>query len=541
MKAETIILGNVITMDEFKPYAEAIAVADEKIIYVGSRDAAMKLKDDKTRVLDYGKNTVYPGFLEAHCHPGLAGNNMFGRANLTEGKTPEDYLKILKKYVDENQDKPHIVGSGWTDDLLYQLNAKQLDEICPDKPMINQSVSGHMMWINTKAMEAYDINEEAVAQWGTECIHVDENGKPNGLLAEKPAIDLVKRVQPELDQAKKELLGFQQYAFSNGYTGVYDAGYQLLTQHDPRAYKELDDEGRLKMYSFCGSFVNDNTDTPEEDVERIVKEAKEYNGKHVRVIGAKVFADGVVEGHTAWMLDDYVDKPGYKGVTRFDDHDKMVRLVKAAAAHDMNVHIHSIGDGATRAWIDAIAQAQSETGNFDMRNALAHLQEVTPEDVKRFGEYNVMAVCGIMWAVREPGFFDQEVAYVGEEKSYRAYPVKSIIDGGGVVANHSDYPVSPTFSAVQAFCLGVLKKLPSQSDDHIRNIDQAISRHEALKTLTSNVAYMWHEEDRMGSISYGKLANFVVMDRDFMHDDFTDIEKAVCLATIVDGDVVYKA
>jgi len=541
MKAETIILGNVITMDNFKPYAEAIAVADEKIIYVGSRDAAMKLQDDKTRVLDYGSNSIYPGFLEAHCHPGFAGNKMFGRAKLTGGRTPEDYLAILKKYVDENQDKPHIVGSGWADDLLYQLNAKQLDEICPDKPMINQSASGHMMWINTRAMEAFDINEEAVAQWGTECIHVDENGKPNGLLAEKPAIDLVKRVEPEIEQAKEELLGFQQYAFSNGYTGVYDAGFQLLTKHDPRAYKELDDEGRLKLYSFCGSFVNDNTETPEEDVERIVKEAEEYNGKHVRVIGAKVFADGVVEGHTAWMLDDYEDKPGYKGVRRFDDHDRMVRLVKAAAAHGMNVHIHSIGDGATRAWIDAIAQAQSETGNFDMRNALAHLQEVTPEDVKRLGEYNIMAVCGIMWAIREPGIFAQEVAYVGEEKSYNAYPVKSIIDGGGVVVSHSDFPVSPLFSAVQAFCLGVLKKLPSLPDDYIRNIDQAISRHEALKTLTSNVAYMWHEEDRMGSISLGKIANFVVFDRDFMHDDFAEIEKAVCLATIVDGDVVYEA
>ena len=541
MKAETIILGNVITMDEFKPYAEAIAVADEKIIYVGSRDAAMKLQDDKTRILDYGSNSIYPGFLEAHCHPGFAGNIMFGRADLKEGKTLEDYLAILKKYVDENQDKPHIVGSGWSDDLLYQLNAKQLDEICPDKPMINQSVSGHMMWINTKAMEEFDINEEAVAQWGTECIHVDENGKPNGLLAEKPAIDLVKRVQPELEQAKKELLGFQQYAFENGYTGVYDAGYQLLTQNDPRAYKELDDEGRLKLYSYCGSFVNDNTDTPEEDVERIVKEAEEYNGKHVRVLGVKVFADGVVEGHTAWMLDDYVDKPGYKGVTRFDDHDKMVRLIKAAAAHDMNVHVHSIGDGATKAWIDAIAEAQSETGNFDMRNALAHLQEVTPEDVKRMGEYNIMAVCGIMWAIKDPTGFAQEVAYVGEEKSYNAYPVKSIMDGGGVVANHSDYPVSPLFSAVQAFCFGVLKKLPSQPDEYIRNIDQAISRYEALKTLTSNVAYMWHEEDRMGSISLGKLANFVVLDRDFMHDDFADIEKAVCLATIVDGDIVYEA
>ena len=89
--------------------------------------------------------------------------------------------------------------------------------------------------------------------------------------------------------------------------------------------------------------------------------------------------------------------------------------------------------------------------------------------------------------------------------------------------------------------MGVLKKLPSLADDYIRNIDQAISRHEALKTLTSNVAYMWHEEDRMGSISVGKLANFAVFDRDFMHDDFAEIEKAVCLATIVDGEVVYKA
>ena len=541
MKAETIIFGNVITMDDFKPYAEAIAVADGKIIYVGSKEAAKKLQGDNTKVLDYGKNSIYPGFLEAHCHPGLAANMMFGRAKLSEGKTPEDYLAILKKYIQDNPDKPHYVGSGWADDLLYQLNAKQLDEICPDKPLINQSGSGHMMWVNTKAMEAFDINEDAVKQWGTECIHVDENGKPNGMLAEKPAIDLVKRVQPDLAQAKAELLGFQQYAFSNGYTGVYDAGYQLLTEQDPRAYKELDDEGKLKMYSFCGSFVNDNTDTPEEDMARIAAEAKEYNGQHVKVIGAKIFADGVVEGHTAWMLDDYVDKPGYKGVRRFDDHDKMVRVVKAAAAHDLNVHVHSIGDGATQAWIDAFAQAQTEVGNFDMRNALAHLQEVTPEDVKRIGEYNIMAVCGIMWTIKHPAGFPQEVAYVGEEKSLNAYPVKSIMDGGGVVASHSDFPVSPAFSAVQAFLMGVLKKLPSFPDDWIRNIDQAISRHEALKTLTSNVAYMWHAEDRMGSISVGKLANFAVLDRDFMHDDFAEIEKASCIATIVDGEEVYKA
>ena len=152
-----------------------------------------------------------------------------------------------------------------------------------------------------------------------------------------------------------------------------------------------------------------------------------------------------------------------------------------------------------------------------------------------------MAVCGIMWAIKHPAGFEQEVAYVGEEKSNNAYPVKSIMDAGGVVANHSDYPVSPLFSGIQAFCYGVLKKLPSDPDGYIRNIDQAISRHEALKTLTSNVAYMWHEDDRMGTISIGKLANFVVLDKDFMHDDMSEIEKASCLATIVDGEEVYKA
>ena len=101
--------------------------------------------------------------------------------------------------------------------------------------------------------------------------------------------------------------------------------------------------------------------------------------------------------------------------------------------------------------------------------------------------------------------------------------------------------MSPFFSAVQAFCMGVLKKLPSYPDAYIRNIDQAISRYEALKTLTGNVAYMWHEEERMGSISLGKIANFTVFDRDFMHDDFADIEKASCLATIVDGEEVYRS
>ncbi|MCR4667638.1 MAG: amidohydrolase family protein [Desulfovibrio sp.] len=286
--------------------------------------------------------------------------------------------------------------------------------------------------------------------------------------------------------------------------------------------------------------IRDNTDTPEEDMDRIAEEAEKHNSKHYKLIGAKVFCDGVVEAHTAWMLDDYLDQPGYKGVARFDNHVKMVRLIKAAEKHDMNVHIHTIGDAASRAWVDAIAEVEEATGNFDMRNALAHLQAVHPDVIKRIGEYNIMAICGIMWVEKSYALYDAMVKYLGKEKADAGFPVKALLDKGAVVVSHSDYPVSPDFSVPQTVCLGAIGYLPSHGKKKMRHADQCISRLDTLKALTSNVAYMWHEEDRMGSLEVGKLANITVFDKDFMKDDFADIENAKCLATFVDGELVYK-
>ena len=274
---------------------------------------------------------------------------------------------------------------------------------------------------------------------------------------------------------------------------------------------------------------------------RIAAEAEEHNSKHYRVLGAKVFCDGVVEAHTAWLIDDYTDKPGYKGVTRFADHEKMARLAKAAAKHNLNIHVHSIGDAATKAWIDAFAEAEEETGNFDMRNALAHMHIVRKEDYQRIADYNIMSVVGMMWIEGDNVVFKQEMDYIGKERAYGDYPIKSIIDGGAVLASHSDYPVSPEFSVPQTVCLGVTGYIPSHGKEMIRHADQCTSREDTLKAITINVAYMWHEEKRMGSLETGKLANITVFDRDFMRDDFKDIEKAKCLATFVDGELVYNA
>ncbi|MBQ9406710.1 MAG: amidohydrolase family protein [Desulfovibrio sp.] len=538
-KADLLILGNVITMDEYKPFAEAVAVRGDTILYVGEADVARKLCDDHTKIRDYGNHSVYPGFLEAHCHPAGAGNKMVGQARMDPSDSLETCVQIIKKYIEANPQKTFIHGSGFSTSGPA-AHASMLDALGSDKSIVVESYDGHTMWLNSKAMKEFGINREAVAKWGTDCVQVDSNGIPTGVISETPTFHVRANMKFSVDDMKKALLAWQDYALSRGYTAAYDAGVEIVSKSVPLAFYALEEEGKLKHYAYAGSLIQDNTDTPEEDMNRVAAEAEKHNSKHYHLIGAKVFCDGVVEAHTAWLLDDYADQPGYRGVARFNDHEKMVRLTKAAEQHNMNVHVHSIGDASTKAWIDAFADAEEETGNFDMRNALAHLHIVRKEDIKRIADYNIMAVAGMMWTEKEPDIFEQEVAYVGKEKAYRAYPIKSIIDNGAVLASHSDYPVSPEFSVPMTICLGVNGYLPSHGKERIRHEDQCLSREDTLKALTINVAYMWHEEKRMGSLETGKLANLTVFDRDFLKDDFKDIENAKCLATFVDGELVYE-
>lgn len=539
-RADVLLLGNVITMDEYKPSAEAVAVKGDRILYVGTAEVAQKLCDGHTKVYDYGSNSIYPGFLESHCHPGGAGAKMCLIENLDPNASLEECVKVMAQYVKDHPDKDILQGQGFEEHDVKPHHS-MLDAISSDKIIICTDSGGHSMWMNAKAMETYGINQQAVEKWGTECVRVDADGKPTGYISEGPVFYVRSMLKSTPEEMKRAIAAWQDYALSMGYTGSYNAGVELLNQYEPEAYYMLEKEGKLKHYTYAGSLISDNTDTPEADMDRVAAEAEKHNSRHYTILGAKVFCDGVVEAHTAWMVDDYADKPGYKGVSRFDDHDKMVRLVKAAEKHNMNVHIHTIGDAASKAWAEAISEAEEATGNFDMRNALAHLQSVKPDVIKRMADYNIMAVCGIMWVEKSYTLYEVMANYLGQERADNGFPVKDFLDAGAVVVSHSDYPVSPSFSAPWAVCLGATRYLPSNGIEMQRNPDQCISRLDALKAITTNVAYMWHEENRMGSLAVGKLANFAVFDSDFLRDDFAVVEKSKCLATFVDGEQVYKA
>ena len=540
--ADTIFYGNVITADDSNPVAEAVAIKDGIIVFVGSEADAEAFIDEKTEIVDYRGYSIYPGFLEAHNHVGLAGMRDFGMAKLTTGVPLEVNVKEIQKYIEENPGKDCYIGSGWFF-TGEEPTAAMLDAVAPDVPVILQTLDAHAAWVNSKELEILNYSPEYIKAMGPQQIHVDANGKPTGFLEELPAMSLGKNFPYSVEDLKEFTLKWQDWMLSLGYTGVADAGVELFGDKSVQVYEELAKEGKLKMRIYGLSMVDDNTDTPEEDMAKIAELAKNINTEYFKIIGAKVFLDGVVPTHTAWMLEPYKDMPESTGVKRFSDTDKLARLITAADKYGMLVHAHTLGDGAVHTFVDAVEKSVQETGNYDQRNAAAHLQFIAEEDKERFGKYGIVAVTGYLWSPPSPAT-PLEAAAVGADRIPEGFPAKTLINSGAVIVGHTDYPVSPAISVPEAIYAGVTREEPFGLFGARNPEQEALTREEVLSSLTRNVAYMWHEEDRMGSLEKGKIANMAVLAVDFLHDDMEDIAQATLrknVATIVDGTIVYEA
>lgn len=541
MKAEKIFLGNVITLDDKKPYAEAVAVKDGLVMYVGSENIARSLADDNTEIVDLKGNSIYPGFIESHCHP-LGAGQMLDKeatADFAPGNSNQECLEILAEYIKKHPEKKLYLAFGYME-RDEKPTAAMLDIVCPDKPVIATTVDGHSQWLNTAAMKMFHIDEDAVEKYGVDLVHVDENGHPTGYLSEAPVFDIRKQLTISMEDGKSFLLKAQEFFFSKGYTAVYDAGQEIIDKKCIDFYKELVKDGSLKLRTYAGSIIDENCEDIKGAVKKIA-ESQECNSEYYKVIGVKTFSDGVVEAHTAFLLDEYLDQPGYHGSQRMTDAEKLKELYTEAAKHNLNVHCHTIGDAAVRCNLDAIEEAIKATGKTDLRNALAHLQIVNKEDIKRFGDLNVVAVVPPLWTGKEPSYFQQEVDYVGADRAEAAYPIKSFIDNGATIVFHTDYPVSPVVDVTKSVYTAVKRKVPGSSDECVRKSDEFITRYQALLALTKNVAYLLHEENHLGSLEIGKVANMSVYDSDFLKDDLEKIGNSNLVCTIVDGETVYKA
>ena len=542
---QTIILGNIITMDEKRPFAKAALVKDGVFAYIGNAEEAKKLASKDAQVLDYGENFIYPGFLESHCHGHFAGDRFIGQANLVPvGMTDyAKYREIIKEFIAKNPNNQIYRASGWVENDEYVSKA-YLDEICCDKPLIMQTGGGHSMLLNTKALEWAGIDAAYAKKIGYDMVHVDKNGEPDGYICENPVMKILSNLPTTIEDGKKYLLAWQDFALQNGYTAVADAGAEIFYSKSPEAYHDLEKEGKLKLRTYAYSLTADNVADPKAEVARIAADRAKYSGEYFQIIGVKAFLDGVTEAHTGWQNQDYLDQPGYHGVERFNDHDKMVALIVEADKEGLAVHVHSEGGGATHFMLDCIEDAEKITGNKDQRNVLAHLHFVTDEDIRRMAETGSVPAVPPLWTPAVSVLYNQEIAYVGKELTDQAYPIKSFYDAGANVVFHSDYPISPMMNVKYSIYTAEKRSYPKEAFggiDSPRNLKEAITREQSLRAMTINVARQFHQEHRLGSIEFGKIANMTVFDCDFLHDDIEKVAQANLIATIVDGEEVYKA
>ncbi len=543
---QTVILGNIITIDEKRPFAKAALVKDGVFAYIGSAEEAKKLAGSEAQVLDYGENYIYPGFIESHCHGYFAGDRFIGQANLMEAGGLTDYPKyreIIKEFIAKNPQKQFYMAAMWVENEEYVTKA-YLDEICSDKPLVMQTGGGHSMLLNSKALEWAGIDAEYAKKMGYDLVHVDENGEPDGYICENPVMEIMPKIPKTKEDAKNYLLAWQDFALSNGYTAVGDAGVEIFFPECSEAFHELEEEGKLKLRTYAYSLTQDNVADPKAEVAHVASERAKYDGEYYKIIGIKAFLDGVTEAHTAWQNQDYLDQPGYHGAERFNDHDKMVELIAEANKEGLSVHVHSEGGGATHFMLGCIEDAEKITGNKDQRNVLAHLHYVTDEDVRRMAETGSVPAVPPLWSPAAQGLYEQEIAYVGKELADRAYPIKSFYDAGANVVFHSDFPVSPMMNVKYSIYTAEKRTYPKEAFGDIckpRNLQEAITREQSLRAMTINVARQFRQEHRLGSIEFGKVANMTVFDCDFLHDDIEKVAQANIVATIVDGEEVFKA
>ena len=546
-----ILYGNVITMKAEGDRAEAVVCKDGQIIYVGSRNEAEKYVTPSSMVLDYGDNYIYPGFMDAHVH-GMGVATKWESYSLIEvaikeNYTLEDYAKRMKEFIDEDFKAngkywPYYKGNSLVLKPDMVPHRSILDKYIPDVPVIIETIDGHSVWVNSKAIEVFHI-KDWTKRYSEDQLRIDENGEPTGYISENPALELGGLTVPTKDELKEGLLEWQDFAFSKGLTAVSDALVSTGTV-DPACYAELvkDEINPWKLRTYASYIIDEKTSNDDLDskLKEILGYKKLYESEHFKIIGIKLFMDGVVEAHTAWLRESYTDTAGYYGLKRITDRDRMKHIVEYANSNDMNVHCHSVGDGATSFALDCISEGQQAAGITDARNTLAHLHLVAPEDIQRFADNNVIAVVAPLWVPKEIGVFEQTVKYVGSDRAEKQYPINSFLNAGAHISFHSDFPVSLNFSIPLTFYAAITRTFPELGEAGVCGKEEAISRYEALKALTTNCAYSFKEEDRLGSIEAGKIANFTVLDQDLLNEDINNIPNVKVVATIIDGGVVWS-
>jgi predicted amidohydrolase YtcJ len=524
--------GSVFTADTASTVAEAVAVRDGRISWVGPADEAEAQVGPQTQVFDLEGRTVVPGFQDAHLHPAESGLATL-QCDLHGADSREACLEVIGRYAAEHPDLDWIVGSGWSIDSFEGgiPSRADLDAVVPDRPAYLENRDGHDGWVNTVALAAAGITRETADPPGGRIARI-ESGEPQGTLHED-ARDIVTKLLPPTTHGEWEqaILGAQQEHHALGITAWQDASVEAETL---AAYRSLAERGELTM-RVEGNLLWDR-ERGDDQLEELIELRSKGSVGRLRVRGAKIFADGVLENFTGALLEPYVGTDNY-GISMVAPED-LKRIVTLLDARDFQVHMHTIGDRAVRDALDAVQAAQEANGRRDTRHHLAHLQLVHPDDLPRFAELGVVANVSPYWACRSAYVEELTEPFIGPERSARMYPFGSLLRAGARLAFGSDWSVS-TANPLLEIEVAVTRIAPDTRWLEPLIPEEGLDLATALTTFTAGSAYVNFLEGETGTLEPSKSADLVVLDRDVLDPGAGPIGDASVVLTLLAGEAVY--
>ncbi|MEV0135346.1 amidohydrolase [Dactylosporangium sp. NPDC050688] len=521
--------------------AEAVAVRDGRIVAVGDRAAVLsELSGHAFDVIDLGGRALVPGLQDAHIHP-VSGALERLRCDLTPWHTKAEYLAAIAVYPGDGW----ITGGGWSMAAFPGglPHRDDLDTVAPDRPVFLPNRDHHSAWVNSRALSIAGIGR-GTPDPADGRIERDAAGEPTGVLHEG-AMDLITGLLPAdtAEDYDRALLEAQRYLFSLGVTGWQDAivGAYAGARDQFGTYLAADAAGVLRA-RVTGALWWDRAGDASQIAGFEARRAAAGHGRF-RATAVKIMQDGVAENFTAAMIDPYVGQGGHCGQSNVDPA-RLRDYVTLLDAAGFGVHFHAIGDRAVRECLDAVAAARAH-GSSGARHHLAHLQVVHPDDVPRFAALDVTANIQALWATHHEQNDTLCVPFFGPERSGWQYPFGSIARTGGRLAAGSDWPVT-TSDPWWAIHVAVHRTEPLVSGEadwpasQVPMLPQeALSLEQALTAYTLGSAYVNGTDDETGSITAGKAADLVVLDRDPFEPGAVLYETKADLV-FVDGEVVHE-
>jgi predicted amidohydrolase YtcJ len=537
--ADTIVLhGRVYTGNAKQPWAQAVAIRGAKIVAVGSDIEVEKMRAAGTKIIDAAGRLVLPGFVDSHIHF-MDGSLSLGRVNLEGAKDASDIQQRLREYASNHSGDGWILGRGWNYAMFGPEalpHKRYLDEMFPDRPVFLEGYDGHTYWANSKALALAGITRETPDPPNGAIVRDPKSGEATGALKES-AQELVAKMVPKPSRAEK-LLALRagiKWANEHGLTRVHSAGgdFEALDLYD-----ELRRHGDLTLRFYIAYFLDPPRLRPQ-DLDAIENARNKFHDDWIDAGAVKFMVDGVVESHTAAMLEPYTDDSSQKGKL-FWEPSNYKSAVAELDKRGLQLFTHAIGEYGVRTALDAYENAEEHNHTRDRRPRIEHIETIAPADIPRFGKLGVIASMQPLHSYPDSNTLNVWARNVGPDRASRAWSWKSISEAGGGLAFGSDWPVV-TLNPWEGVQTAVTRQTTDGKPEAGFVPGQRLTVAQVIEGYTLGAAFAGRREKSEGSLEVGKLADLIVVSENVLEIVPQKLADTKVLATIVGGKLVYQS